>query len=86
MGLCRKTGVIEAEGRADQQARIEVGRIDVVGLEVRGERAAGGLDAQSGEGRAHALPCSANCAAWCSVVSASISSPSASPAITCGNL
>ena len=33
-----------------------------------------------------AAPCAASWAAWCSVVSASINSPSASPEITCGNL
>ncbi len=38
-------------------------------------------------GRPHAAaPWAASCAAWCSVVSASINSPSASPEITCGNL
>jgi len=74
-----------------QNPRVEFGRIDGAGFESRRQCAPRRLDGLSGQGfdqtPAHAAaPWAASCAAWCSVVSASTSSPSASPAITCGNL
>ena len=61
--LDRKAGVIEAERRADQKARIEVRRIDIAGFEFCRQCAPRRLNGQSGErsaGAHDAPPCSAS--------------------------
>ena len=88
-GLDDQAGEIETEHATDQNPGVEVGLVDASTLEPRRQRAASVLDHLSGERGAFAhaaAPWAASCAAWCSVVSASINSPSASPAITCGSL
>ena len=55
--------MIEAERRADQQPRIEVGCLDAACLELSRQRAPGRFNRQAGERVVHvhsALPCSAS--------------------------
>src|SRR6266511_929682 len=92
-----KRRVIEAEHVADDDARIELGRLEVL-LAKRarqlpprgGDRVARGcVGCRVGEwqaGTCHDVPSAASNSAWCSVTKASMISPSASPSITCGSL
>src|SRR5262249_57009726 len=95
-------GVVEAERMADQEPRVEIGRIesafaqpgggraaDLRDRRGRGERrAAQGLAADRVAAFASPLPSpsAASSAAWCSVISASMISLGAGPSMICGSL
>src|SRR5690606_19324817 len=71
---------VQSEGVLGADAGVDFGCVDAGAPEQVADAAPGFADAQP---RAQApLPISASCAAWCSVISAAISSSSASPAIT----
>src|SRR5262249_16059975 len=90
---CRyQPGVTEVERVASEHPRVEVGRAHVGAAKRIRERAARRRDGRArpnqnrrGSGAAHACGAASN-AACCSVISASTTSPSASPATICGSL
>jgi hypothetical protein len=88
--------VIEAEHVADDDARVEFGRVETMLAKPARELPPGGADRVAREcvgsragqcpGTCHDVPSAASNSAWCSVTNASMISPSASPSITCGSL
>src|SRR5262249_20820466 len=89
--------VIEAEHVADDDARIELGRLDTLLANLPRQLPPRGADRMAREcvgcrvgewqaGICHDVPSADSNSAWCSVTNASMISPSASPSITCGSL
>ena len=79
--------MIEPECVTEQNARVEVWRVETSIAKSLGERPARLGDGNRGRETAdHAESSAASSAAWLSVTSASTISPSASPSITCGSL
>ena len=91
-----QAGMIEPERMADQEAGVEIGRVDAAPRSRRAtSRRMSRCDAPRSAGRAasrtrgsvwRAPSCAASSEAWCSVTSASMISSSASPSITWGSL
>ncbi len=88
--LCASNcGAVEVQRVREQNAGVGIGVLDAVDAEVLrhqpqrlGDRGAG-LQPRN---EPHRAPSAASNSAWCCVTSASITSPSASPSMTCGNL
>ena len=85
-----EAGVIEAERVGEQQPRVELRRVEAAAAKLERQLAPRvghrGTRRETGRHGGHAAPSAASSAAWCSVTSASMISPSASPSITCGSL
>src|SRR5262249_39535284 len=91
-------GVVQPKGQAGQEGRIEPGPIEAPLAKLVRQAPPRGVDRAAREwvtlrphghprGPRHdGAPSAASNSAWCSVTSASMISPSASPSITCGSL
>src|SRR5262249_5938869 len=94
--LGRECRVVEPKGMADDDARIELGRVETALTKFERQPPPRGANRvpcewvmpRAGERppRHDGAPSAASNSAWCSVTSASMISPSASPSITCGSL
>src|SRR5262249_55206594 len=94
--LGRERGVVEPKGMADDDARIELGRIEAPPAKLARQPPPRGVDRAAREwvtlrpsgrprGPRHdGAPSAASNSAWCSVTRASVISPRASPSLTCG--
>src|SRR5262249_47072481 len=90
--------VVEPKRMADDHARIELGRVETMLAKLARQPPTRGVDRAAREWvmsrpaggprepRHDGAPSAASSSAWCSVTSASMISPSASPSITCGSL